>query len=161
MIETAASADQPIYRLMYTSTGRENLPDAELEHLLQGARRWNDTNGITGMLIYVEGHFLQIVEGARRDIEAVAERIAADPRHCGIIRLIEGETERRAFSDWSMGFRRLGKSEGKRILGAVDLARQSVRDSLPSDAPQELVVFMESFYRSSLGLRGHDDLSVA
>jgi hypothetical protein len=158
MTETTFPSDaQPIHRLMYTSTSRDFMSNQDLAGLLASARRWNDANGITGMLVYVEGHFLQIVEGSARDIAAVTQRITTDPRHFGIIRLIENTTPQRVFSDWSMGFRRLDRETGAEILGAVNLARQSVRDSLPSDAPRELVVFMESFYRSSVGLRDHED----
>lgn len=148
---------QPVHRLMYTSTARNFMSSEELAALLERARLWNDANGITGMLIYIDGHFLQIVEGAAPDIAAVAQRITADPRHFGIIRLMEDTSPRRVFSDWSMGFRRLGKEAGADILGAINLARQSVRDSLPGDAPRELVVFLESFYRSTVGLSGHED----
>ena len=157
----SAAPNSPTYRLMYTSTARDFMPEEELERLLEGARRWNEAHGITGMLIYVEGHFLQIVEGTAESIAAVRERIDADPRHFGIIRLLEGETAGRGFADWSMGFRRVGKKEGKRLLGAVDLAKQSIRDCLPNEVPKDLVIFMESFYRSSLGLRGHDDMNLA
>ncbi|GAB4376046.1 MAG: hypothetical protein Kow00114_39540 [Kiloniellaceae bacterium] len=154
---TARRHGQPIHRLMYTSTSSNFMSNEDLAGLLERARRWNDANGITGMLIYVDGHFLQIVEGTAADIAAVTQRITSDPRHFGIIRLMEDTAPRRVFADWSMGFRRLGKEAGAEILGAINLARQSVRDSLPGDAPRELVVFLESFYRSSAGLSAHAD----
>ena len=47
------------------------------------------------------------------------------------------------------------------MLGALDLAEQPLRSSLPETMPQDLVMFMESFYRSSLGLRGHDSEAMA
>ncbi|MGD1877520.1 MAG: BLUF domain-containing protein [Kiloniellaceae bacterium] len=160
MTEPTSPSDMPpVHRLMYTSTSREFMSDEDLAKLLERARCWNEANGITGMLIYVDGHFLQIVEGAEQDIAAVSQRIFADSQHFAIIRLMEGTTPRRVFSDWSMGLRRLGKRDGAEILGAVNLARQSVIDSLPCDTPQELVVFMESFYRSSVGLHGHEDVT--
>ena len=160
-ISPSSSADSPLYRLMYMSTSRNFMSEGELEQLLEGARQRNAADGITGMLIYVEGHFLQIIEGSKESVERLSKRIAADPRHSGIIHLMAGPIDRRAFADWSMGFQRLSEQDGQRVLGAVDLARNSLRESLPEDLPQELLVFMESFYRSSLGAFGQADQSVA
>ena len=148
--------DEQLYRLLYVSTARHFLDDQELEALLDQARARNRTAGLTGMLIYAEGNFLQYVEGPRHEVEALVARLERDTRHHGIIRLIDGYIDRRIFSDWSMGYRSLGKGESHKVLGALDLARQPLRSGLPGDTPRDLVMFMESFYRSSLGLRGHD-----
>lgn len=145
-----------LYRLMYVSTSSSFLTDAEVDALLAQSRRNNEAAGISGLLIYVEGHFLQYIEGRPGDIAALTERIEADPRHHGILRLLEGPSRNRAFPDWSMGYRRLGTGAGAPLAGAVNLARRGVKESLPADLPRELTVFMESFYRSSLGLRGHE-----
>ncbi len=145
-----------LYRLLYVSTARHFLSDQELETLLEQARANNRAAGLTGMLIYAEGNFLQYVEGPRPEIDALVARLERDTRHHGLIRLIEGQTGRRIFSDWSMGYRSLGKDESHKVLGALDLARQPLRSSLPQTMPEDLVMFMESFYRSSLGLRGFE-----
>lgn len=148
--------DERLYRLLYVSTARRFLTDAELQALLEQARRNNRAAGLTGMLIYAQGNFLQYVEGPRREIEALVARLERDTRHHGVIRLIEGNIDRRIFSDWSMGYRSLGKDESHEVLGALNLAREPLRNGLPGDTPQDLVMFMESFYSSSLGLRGHE-----
>jgi hypothetical protein len=43
----------------------------------------------------------------------------------------------------------------------MNLARQSLRSGLPGAAPADIVLFMESFYRSSLGLRRHEEEQTA
>lgn len=150
------SHDTSLYRLLYVSTARHFLSNAELTALLQQARRNNRAHGITGMLIYVEGSFLQYVEGPQKEVEALIARLERDNRHHGLIRLTEGWTGQRIFSDWSMGYCSLHKHAHHAVRGAVDLARQPLRSGLPAGTPADLVMFMESFYRSSLGLRDHE-----
>jgi hypothetical protein len=143
-----------LYRLMYVSTSSRFLTDAEVDALLAQSRRDNEAAGITGMLIYVDGHFLQYIEGRRAEIAALTARIEEDPRHHGLLRIMEGPSQSRAFPDWSMGYRRLGTDAGEELLGAVNLAQHGVDASLPQNLPRELSVFMESFYNSSLGTHG-------
>lgn len=150
------SCDTPIYRLLYVSTARHFFSDADLAVLLRQARENNRGHGITGMLIYVEGSFLQYVEGPQKEVEALIARLERDNRHHGLIRLTEGWTRQRIFSDWSMGYCSLHKHAHHAVRGAVDLARQPLRSGLPAGTPADLVMFMESFYRSSLGLGDPD-----
>jgi len=145
------------YRLMYASTSTDFLAEDQIRTLLGEARKNNEAAGITGMLLYVEGHFLQYIEGPRAEVEALAARIEQDPRHHGMLRLLQGQIERRVFADWSMGYRRMAADGHDELKGAVDIARRGVVASLPTDLPSDLAVFMESFYRSSLGRRGHDE----
>ncbi len=140
---------------MYMSTAPHDMSDAELEKILATARAFNPTKGITGLLLYVERQFLQYLEGDEAAVEALYKSIEKDRRHSGVMRLFSGDYERRVFEDWSMGFQRVAPSAQKTIEGAIDLCRQSVRDSMPANAPNEITMFMESFYRNSVGLRAH------
>ncbi len=140
----------PLYRLLYMSTARHDMSDGDLEAILVDARRANAAAGITGMLLYGDRHFLQCLEGERQTVEALYDRIAADPRHRGMTRLIAGPIDERAFPDWSMGFRRLDRDQAAAVAGFVDLARQDVTDVLPPEIPQEVAVFMEHFSRHNI-----------
>jgi len=70
-------------RLIYTSTSPKLLTGHDLENILSVSRRNNLRDGITGLLIYHEGSFLQVLEGPDAKIEASFERISSDPRHKG------------------------------------------------------------------------------
>jgi Sensors of blue-light using FAD len=146
------TAPSDLYRLMYISSSPRALPDDQIEALLEQSSRNNAAAGITGLLIYIDGHFLQYIEGRKAAVLALATRIEADRRHNGVIRLLEGPCDRRAFSDWSMGYRRLGTAEATPVAGAVNLARQPMRENLPAELPRELAVFMQSFYATTSGL---------
>ncbi|WP_340118373.1 BLUF domain-containing protein [Pelagibius sp. 7325] len=144
------------YRLLYVSTARHFLSPDEIEALLVQSRANNDAASLTGMLVYVDGHFMQYVEGPQAAVEALSQRLDGDRRHHGIIRLLGGPCARRAFPDWSMGYRGLKDDEQERARGLINLAKQTLRGALPADVPEELILFMESFYRHSVELRERD-----
>ncbi len=60
------------------------------------------------MLLYKEGNFMQVLEGEESAVRDTHQKISADPRHRGLITLLQGTTPERQFSEWSMGFRNLG-----------------------------------------------------
>lgn len=138
---------------MYISTSKQDMSGQELEAILSVARENNTGLGISGLLLYVERHFLQYLEGEQSVVEELYRHIEKDDRHSGLMRLFAGLYDRRIFTDWSMGFHRLDKDEQAQLSGAIDLCKNSVRDTLPEEAPEEIAIFMESFYRNSLGLR--------
>ena len=53
--------------------------------LLERARRNNARVGVTGLLLYREGNFMQALEGREEDVTGVHGRIAGDPWHRGLI----------------------------------------------------------------------------
>lgn len=90
--------------LVYASTAASDFDDAALAALLQQARRANAARGITGVLLYRGGRFVQFLEGPEHEVRAVFETIAADPRHTGVRTLDEGRPAARQFAEWTMGY---------------------------------------------------------
>lgn len=107
-IETTPTAD--IFQLAYVSSAVEPFSDAELEELLKKSRRNNESVGITGMLLYREGNFMQCLEGPKDAVLQSMARINDDPRHRGVIVLFQDKQPERDFADWSMGFKKLESS---------------------------------------------------
>ncbi|NEV60722.1 EAL domain-containing protein [Thiorhodococcus minor] len=108
--QSASQAAEPadaLYTLLYVSVASEPMSDRALSDLLQGSRAKNRSQGITGFLLYLNGSFLQVLEGSRQQVQTLVETIAKDPRHHSIRTLYEGPIARRAFADWSMGFRNM------------------------------------------------------
>ena len=91
-------------QLIYTSEAKNNFSPGELQNLLLTARRNNDRDAITGMLLYEDGTFLQVLEGENDVIESTYQRIAADKRHHKIMLIARFEIDHRSFHDWEMGF---------------------------------------------------------
>jgi hypothetical protein len=90
--------------LVYFNHARRPLDETELLDLLTVARRNNQQNGITGMLLYHDGDFVQALEGPKAVVEAIFERIGVDPAHDGVISTGIAPIKERQFPEWSMGF---------------------------------------------------------
>jgi len=85
--------------------------ESELSTILNVSVRNNEKNEITGMLIYKNSRFLQVLEGKKEAVLETYERISKDPRHQNIVLLLKDEIESRDFQDWSMGFKKLLDSD--------------------------------------------------
>jgi hypothetical protein len=92
------------YRLVYSSEAAPDLAPAELEGMLAESRIRNKAHGITGVLVFVDGAFLQILEGEKNDVVDLMSRIDRDPRHRGVKVFYEQDVDERAFDSWSMAY---------------------------------------------------------
>ena len=110
MVPNDATED-PVFFLVYVSSATLPFSGEDLRDLLATCRKNNAELGITGMLLYKDGNFMQVLEGDEEAVRGLYARIEADPRHGGEITLQQGFTEGRQFPDWSMGFRDLNSSE--------------------------------------------------
>lgn len=138
-----------MYRLVYVSAATSLFSKAELMELLRKARDKNQRLGITGMLLYKDGDFLQLLEGDRPAVKALFEVIEADPRHDGTIVVLEEDAEARVFDNWSMGFRDLYDPEVQATPGFsqymnTPLVAKSF-EGHPSDALQLLSMFKPDY----------------
>jgi len=92
------------YRVLYVSQGADNLTGADLASILQSAHDYNQSAGITGLLLFHKGTFLQLLEGDREQIENLLRKIEKDSRNQELDVIHEEESGARMFSDWSMSF---------------------------------------------------------
>lgn len=92
-----------LVRLLYASRAVPELAPDELVAILKKSRADNQTLGITGVLCYSEGIFMQVLEGGRAAVNRLYARIAGDPRHRDIELLSYEEIGERRFAGWSMG----------------------------------------------------------
>lgn len=91
-------------RIIYLSTGVTIFSDFEINDLLNVSRINNAKNGITGLLLYSDGNFLQIIEGENEMIDQLYINICKDRRHKNIINVVNKSIQERSFSNWEMGF---------------------------------------------------------
>lgn len=92
------------YQIIYSSESATPMQVDDLEDILEQARCSNAEKGITGALVYVEGIFLQILEGDRVSLQDLMSRIARDVRHETVTVLREAEVPCAIFSDWKMAY---------------------------------------------------------
>ena len=94
-----------MHQLIYMSAATHLLTDEELQQLLEQARANNSQEDITGLLLYHEGRFMQLIEGPEPAVAALYERIEQDPRHTDTAKLADKEVDSRSFPEWAMAFR--------------------------------------------------------
>ena len=92
-----------LVRLMYASRAAGAVDQNVLLTILGEAKAHNPEHGITGVLCYSEGVFLQVLEGGRAEVNQLYNRIVADPRHTGVELMHYAEIDERRFAGWSMG----------------------------------------------------------
>jgi len=93
-----------MYRIVYCSQARQPFNTEQLEQLLTVARVSNANQGITGMLLYRNGRFIQALEGLEPAVMSTFDRILHDTRHHNISLLHQQDVDKRLFAEWSMGF---------------------------------------------------------
>ena len=106
--------------LIYISTAVQALSDEELKEILVISQENNSRDGLTGMLLYGESTFVQLLEGEAGALNETYERIKADHRHTNLSKLDEGVTELQLFPDWFMGYKVISPDDMSEIKGYVD-----------------------------------------
>jgi len=91
-----------MHYLIYSSMASPEIQESDLKDIIEVAEKNNRDDEITGMLIFHDGTFIQMLEGAKEKVIASFEKIRDDHRHSAVIKLFEGETDKRHFPDWKM-----------------------------------------------------------
>ncbi len=97
-----------LVRLLYASRAVDPSP-AVVNSILASARQHNQANGVTGILVYGGGIFMQAIEGGRQAISDLYGTIQRDARHQDVVLLHYEEIVERRFSAWTMGLVDVGR----------------------------------------------------
>src|SRR4051812_4552850 len=114
-----------MFQLVYCSTAVSLFAVEELNTLLAQSRDRNAREGITGLLLYHEGGFVQALEGAEAKVRNVFVSILRDRRHHRIVTVFEETVAEREFAGWHMAFRRIN-DRGEIPDGFSDLDAASI-----------------------------------
>lgn len=90
--------------ITYVSSAVYRFSEATLLDLVDQCQRNNERLGVTGILVYSDGNFMQVIEGADLVIHALYERIRCDSRHRGVYTVRQQGIEAREFRGWSMAY---------------------------------------------------------
>lgn len=133
-----------MYRIIYLSSAIDSVDETELKNLLVKSRENNKLNDISGILLHIDGDFIQVLEGNKEIITNLYNKIATDKRHKGIITVVKGEVERRQFNDWSMGYKSTNYYEINKIEGLKEFDRVALFSNNEKIALTFLSVFLQS-----------------
>lgn len=85
--------------------------------MVQKCRAVNQRWDVTGMMLYKDGAFLQVLEGPDRAIGSLMQSVQTDPRHFGVVVLSEEPLAEREYPDWSMAFHNLDTAASQSVPG--------------------------------------------
>jgi Sensors of blue-light using FAD len=110
----------PLIHSIYSSAAAGTFEEHAIPALLERARKANEARNATGMLLYVEGSFFQVLEGEAAAIDPLIRTIQGDTRHTRFTLIIREPILERNFAGWTMGFEAIGLSEAGELLGEND-----------------------------------------
>lgn len=135
------------YRIFYISASNGFATNTQLNEILTTARTRNARDKLTGLLVYNDGSFAQVIEGPEDNVKHCYERIKKDKRHCGCELIFSESSDERLFKDWSMGYiphTDISDHEKKSLIDLRDLS------SSPSYEAAACHVILNSFLKNFL-----------
>jgi len=114
-----------LFALTYLSKATRDLLPEELDSILLQARLFNASEQVTGVLLYGDECFFQLLEGSETSVRRVFDRVSRARAHKNIQVLSEGPIAERCFESWHMGFAR------SPISAMQDLSQFAWEDAMP------------------------------
>ena len=128
---------QPLlYQVLYVSTLSPDHPLSVVADIAHRARVRNAERGITALLAFDGQNFCQLLEGERKPVLSLTERIRSDARHVGVEVLYHGPLQARRFKDFQLAFTNGDEETSFSHLEALDgsaalAAFERLRAALP------------------------------
>jgi hypothetical protein len=109
-----------IFSLVYVSRAAASVTHQDLLDLMGTSTTANADAGVTGLLLYSDGGFLQVIEGARTAVESLYASIEQDRRHDEVTLVRTREQRAREFPGWSMAFGAVDEGRARIPTGTAD-----------------------------------------
>lgn len=151
--DSAALADKPKQPqvqdqcLVYFSTSVGLFQDEDITSILQQSRHNNAKTNITGLLLYMNGSIIQVLEGEKEVIETLYARIAKDDRHTHVVCVLNRPISQRLFARWSMAYETLTLSQFADIESVVALNKWKEAATQPYDSI--ILKTLKAFYETN------------
>lgn len=141
-----------LVHLIYSSAATVAFSKSDLHDLLDISRAKNQANNITGMLLFDQGSFFQVLEGNAADVEAIYAVIEKDKRHDRIVTIIKEPISKRSFGEWTMGYAQMSTEDIASIVGVSNFFNEGTTFGGvgPGRAKKLLNAFYEGRWRSKV-----------
>jgi hypothetical protein len=152
-IPSMSNSQLNLVHCVYCSASTQKaLSSTELEFLLSECRRSNSKADVTGILLYQNGSFFQVLEGEGEKVEALFNKISSDKRHHQTKKIIAEPIVTRSFAEWTMGFPKITSKELATIPGLNDFFHHgtSYVELGEGRAKSLLAAFKDGKWRASL-----------
>ncbi len=143
-VEHTDATKQPprsdLWAIVYVSQAARPVTRDDLLHVLEGARRRNGEEGITGILLYADGYFMQYLEGPKAGLHRVYVVIKTHPLHYGLIDLVREPIQAREFTEWSMACHVVGAGGESPLSDHYDLLVSRLTAAVSSKSEASLLL---------------------
>lgn len=147
-------------QVSYISSSVQPMATKDLLALLQECREYNAGNGVTGMLLYGNGTFLQVLEGEEPVIDCLVAKIRKDRRHANLQILKRASIQSRQYSDWSMGFKRISSKELQNIENLKDFGEKDFNSDYLTQNNDVVQILMNHFRKERFKTIGQSELGI-
>jgi hypothetical protein len=139
-----------LIQCIYASISTPSFQEGQIPQLLALARANNARLDISGMLLYIEESFFQVLEGPAETVDALYTKICSDSRHTRVTQIIREPIPERKFPAWSMGFSSLSLPDAGDLTGENDFfTHASCLQDLGSGRAKKLLnAFREGRWRA-------------
>jgi hypothetical protein len=134
-----------MHHVIYLSWAIVPFNEEQLQQLLIAARRRNTELAVTGILLYGNERFVQVLEGEEDTVQEVYALIRRDPRHHNFITFANKPVAQRAFTEWAMGFKSVSSQQLEDVVGHLGPTDASVNTAGLSYYDSRLFDLLRSF----------------
>lgn len=143
-----------VFQLIYFSQANKPTDSSILADILATSRANNDRLGISGLLLYENRHFLQVLEGERDSVEVLYRSIKRDPRHKNVTLITTIDEAERLFTGWAMAHYEFGPEDAELLQSFVQITGRSPANSATDYADAESAMRFVGAFRDILNSRG-------
>lgn len=133
--------------IVYISSAKLGLAHSEIMNIVEDSRINNEKNGLTGLLLFNSGNFMQLLEGEESIVDALYEKIKKDRRHTEVKLLLREPITHRNFSNWTMGFKNIEKLKETKPELLNSFLTDDLNFAVYQKNPYRALEFLETFKR--------------
>jgi hypothetical protein len=135
-------------QLVYISVRNAECTDQEIEKILESSIRNNGKIDISGVLLYSDQKFLQVLEGEYKQIIELYDTIKEDKRHKNLVMLSLGSIKERNFPSWQMGSKKISLDDVDFNTRMTDEDKQEFKSILSGkkEQSQKVIDVIKKFF---------------
>lgn len=133
--------------IVYISSAKLGLTYSEIINIVEDSRINNEKNGLTGLLLFNSGNFMQLLEGEESVVDALYRKIEKDRRHTEVKLLLKEPITHRNFNNWTMGFKNIEKLKEIKPELLNSFLTDELNFSVYQKNPYRALEFLETFKR--------------
>jgi hypothetical protein len=106
---------EDLIHVIFVGSAASDFSEHDTVKFLNEARKANRKHDVSGMMLYIGGCFLQLLEGEAAKVDSVCRMIFRDKRE--MRKILREPIAEREFPEWTMGFEAVAPHEVARLLG--------------------------------------------